>query len=90
MFLKHSFFFSRFANVQETLKQFPNAKRFRWVQEEPQNQGAWSFVEARSKALLADNQHLEYVGSGPMAASATGVHEQHVKMQAELFEQAFA
>jgi 2-oxoglutarate dehydrogenase complex dehydrogenase (E1) component-like enzyme len=63
-----------------------NATRVRWCQEEPQNQGAWSFVEPRFNATN-ESRRLEYVGHAPMAASAIGIHAQHVTMQNALMEQ---
>jgi probable 2-oxoglutarate dehydrogenase E1 component DHKTD1 len=67
------------------LARYTNATRVRWCQEEPQNQGAWSFVEPRFNASN-ENRRLEYVGHGPMAASAIGIHAQHVTMHSALME----
>ena len=35
-----------FRHVENSLKRYPNAE-IMWTQEEPKNQGAWSFVELR-------------------------------------------
>jgi 2-oxoglutarate dehydrogenase E1 component len=35
------------AQINEVLAQYPNAKQVLWLQEEPENMGAWHFVEHR-------------------------------------------
>ncbi|TNE56715.1 MAG: 2-oxoglutarate dehydrogenase E1 component [Bacteroidetes bacterium] len=66
------------------LKKYNNAKLF-WVQEEPANAGAWSYL------LL---HHMEYGWtrvSRPFTASpATGYPKKHEKEQLDLINQAFA
>lgn len=46
-----------------------------WAQEEPQNQGAFSFVAPRIERLLG--KPLEYVGRDVAACPATGISFQH-------------
>jgi 2-oxoglutarate dehydrogenase E1 component len=57
------------------------------VQEEPQNQGAWSYVAPRFAAAFAP---LDYAGPEPMAAPATGIHDVHLRIQQAIFDDAFA
>lgn len=54
-------------------------QRVIWVQEEPRNQGAWSYVEARLRAL--DVGDVSYVGRGEAAATATGSSKYHALEQ---------
>jgi 2-oxoglutarate dehydrogenase E1 component len=49
-----------------------------WVQEEPKNMGAWTFVEPRLRALGASPR---YVGRPEAASPATGSHKRHVAEQ---------
>ena len=37
--------------IKEVLEGYPNLREILWVQEEPQNMGAWTFVEPRLRAL---------------------------------------
>lgn len=62
-----------FELVQELATKYSNAELV-WVQEEPQNMGAWAFVEPRfATALLTVNQQrISYVGRNPAASPATG------------------
>ena len=40
------------AELTAALRRYPRATEFAWVQEEPANQGAWTFVRWRIEALL--------------------------------------
>lgn len=50
-----------------------NSVDFFWVQEEPENQGAYSFMAPRIGNLLGSLRPLKYHGRGPSAAPATGI-----------------
>jgi probable 2-oxoglutarate dehydrogenase E1 component DHKTD1 len=66
--------------LARVLARYRNAKRIRWCQEEPQNQGAWTFVQPRV------GRAVEYVGSDPLPASALGIYAEHAKLAPALFE----
>ncbi|MFN8310118.1 MAG: 2-oxoglutarate dehydrogenase E1 component [Chitinophagales bacterium] len=57
-----------------------------WVQEEPQNMGAWNFLLGR----LYDKLPMKVVARKNSASPATGFKKQHAKEQAELLSKAFA
>jgi 2-oxoglutarate dehydrogenase E1 component len=59
-----------------------------WVQEEPHNMGAWSFVAPRLKSALPDSIKLEYAGREAAASPATGSMRIHKREQAQLLNQA--
>jgi 2-oxoglutarate dehydrogenase E1 component len=64
-----------------------------WLQEEPQNMGAFSHVRDRLPALLAQaghGQELRYVGRPRSASTASGSHKRHLREQDELLGQALA
>ena len=69
------------------LKKYPNAEIV-WCQEEPENMGAWSFVDRRIEKVLLDSGHAAerpaYVGRVAAASPATGSLKQHTKEQAAL------
>ncbi|GAB2472617.1 multifunctional oxoglutarate decarboxylase/oxoglutarate dehydrogenase thiamine pyrophosphate-binding subunit/dihydrolipoyllysine-residue succinyltransferase subunit [Xylanimonas ulmi] len=59
-----------------------------WVQDEPQNQGAWSYLHL---ALPADLRRTVRVVSRPAsAATAAGTHRLHAAQQQTLIAEAFA
>jgi len=73
--------------VQE-LSRFPNATDIRWVQEEPQNMGGWTFMEPRLLNVLGSTRTLRYIGRPPSASPATGSHTIHQMEQQRLVEEA--
>lgn len=78
-----------FEGLRELLQRYPNAMDFRWVQEEPRNMGAWSFVQTRLKYVLTPSHRLTYVGRVPSASPATGSARVHQLEQERLVRQAF-
>ncbi|RKQ69525.1 2-oxoglutarate dehydrogenase E1 component [Litorimonas taeanensis] len=79
--------------IQAELKRFKNAEMM-WVQEEPKNMGAWTFinpfVEESLIAIKAKNTRLRYVGRVAAASTATGISAKHKKEQQALLDDAFA
>ena len=69
-----------FRSVEEEIKKYANAEVM-WVQEEPKNQGAYSFVEPRFRNLFKKMQHkqtkLPYAGRSISASTATGYGVAH-------------
>ncbi len=65
-----------------------------WCQEEPENQGAWQFVDRRIENVLTKLEHKagrpQYVGRKAGAAPATGLMSRHQKEQAELINEALS
>jgi 2-oxoglutarate dehydrogenase E1 component len=59
-----------------------------WVQDEPQNQGPWSFLTLHLPQLI--NRTLRVVSRPESASPATGTAKKHAVQQATLIEQAFA
>jgi len=67
------------AALIEDLKRFPKAG-FVWCQEEPKNQGAWTFVRPRIEeliAILGGRNALSYVGRPEYASTAAGLMSRH-------------
>jgi len=52
------------------VKRFKQAQKFFWVQEEPENMGAWSFIRPRLEAVIG--KPLTYIGRRESATPATG------------------
>ncbi|MBN9343905.1 MAG: 2-oxoglutarate dehydrogenase E1 component [Caedibacter sp. 38-128] len=76
--------------VQE-LKQYPQAEII-WCQEEPENMGAWTFIDRRIEKVLREIKGAylrpHYIGRPESASPATGFYERHEQEQAWLVEQA--
>ena len=63
-----------------------------WCQEEPKNQGAWSFIEPNIEWCLsrikAKHTRPIYAGRAASASPATGLASQHKAQQAALVDAA--
>ena len=71
------------------LKRYPGAGEVVWLQEEPQNQGAWYQIGHYLRENMRDEQKLYYAGRPASAAPATGYAARHNERQKQLVEQAF-
>lgn len=74
--------------MREILNNYPKAKEILWVQEEPQNQGAWSFIFPLLIDIIKDKQKLSYIGRKAAAATATGYAKTHKREQEEIVKEA--
>ena len=59
-----------------------------WLQEEPANMGAWTFVQPRLDALLPDGARVQYAGRPAAASPATGSASRHAAEQEGLLTDA--
>jgi 2-oxoglutarate dehydrogenase E1 component len=75
--------------IAALLAVLPGAEEARWVQEEPQNMGAWSFVQPLLVELLG-GRPLRYVGRSANPSPATGSARLHQLEQEDLVLRAFA
>jgi len=74
----------------EQLQKYPNAKELVWVQDEPQNQGAWYYIQHHLVENLGDGQRLGYAGRPASASPAVGYMAKHAEQQRTLLELAFS
>ncbi|MBT0570650.1 2-oxoglutarate dehydrogenase E1 component [Curvibacter sp. CHRR-16] len=72
------------------LKKYPNLSDIVWCQDEPQNQGAWFFIQHQIHENMAEGQKLGYAGRAASASPAVGYSHLHVEQQKALVEAAFA
>ncbi len=77
------------ARIRQILQQYEQAKNVVWVQEEPKNMGAWSFVAPLFSELLLISQNLRYAGRKASASPATGFTAVHNLEQEALLDAAF-
>ena len=72
--------------LRAALDQYPNAE-LTWVQEEPNNQGAWSFIAMHLPETIG--RTLRVVSRPASASPATGSARAHKAEQQELLDRAF-
>jgi len=71
------------------LKKYPNATEIVWCQDEPQNQGAWFFIQHNIHENMLDGQKLGYSGRAASASPAVGYSHLHQEQQKALVDGAF-
>jgi 2-oxoglutarate decarboxylase len=76
-------------NLSEVLQSFSHAKKICWVQEEPQNMGAWNYISRRITQIVAFGREFSYIGRPERASPAPGSHKVFRKEQADLIRSAF-
>ena len=74
--------------LREMLKPFPKNAKYVWCQEEPENMGAWTFIEPRLRTIFCTE--IAYAGREASASPAVGALARHKREQARLVADAFA
>ena len=72
------------------LRKFPNVSELVWCQDEPQNQGAWFYVQHHLLENMSEGQKLGYAGRTASASPAVGYAHLHAEQQKALVDAAFA
>lgn len=70
--------------IDEILSKYSKVNIVNWVQEEPENMGAWKFVNYNIK-----NVKLNPIVRMPSGSPATGLFKIHMKMQKSILDSAF-
>jgi 2-oxoglutarate dehydrogenase complex dehydrogenase (E1) component-like enzyme len=83
--------------LTDILRRYPESAELYWVQEEPENMGAWYFVEEQMQSIINPGgnggpikRQLRYVGRPLAASPAAGAHKVHHDQQEGLVEEAFS
>ena len=75
--------------IKELFASYPNLKRCYWLQEEPDNMGAWLFLEGRLKNFLQNKVELQCVARPTSASPAAGLAKIHAKEQQDILNRVF-
>jgi len=73
-----------FKQMMEVVKKYKKAKTWLWVQEEPINMGAWSFMHMNFKEVS-----LRVIGRPPSGSPATGSSKFHKIRQQKIIDKTF-
>jgi multifunctional 2-oxoglutarate metabolism enzyme len=76
--------------LADVLGRYRSAVEVVWLQEEPENMGAWSFAHGRLHRLLRDRFTLTHVSRTESASPATGSAALHHLEHEDLLARAFA
>ncbi len=72
------------------LARYPNAKELRWLQEEPENMGAWNFIEHNTWRVKEQGYDLRHIARAESGSPATGSKKIHDQEHEDLMEAVFA
>ncbi|MGB0386076.1 MAG: multifunctional oxoglutarate decarboxylase/oxoglutarate dehydrogenase thiamine pyrophosphate-binding subunit/dihydrolipoyllysine-residue succinyltransferase subunit [Ardenticatenaceae bacterium] len=79
--------------IRPILERYANASEIMWAQEEPRNQGAWSFINPFLKEdihAVRGSMRLQYNGRRPSASTASGSSKIHQQEQTAIVNRALA
>jgi 2-oxoglutarate dehydrogenase E1 component len=76
-------------DVRQVLTGYPYLQEIVWVQEEPENMGAWEFVRPHLERVIEGRWKLRYVGRLRSSSPAEGSSARHALNQEEIVSQAF-
>ena len=74
--------------IARVMDLYPAVEQVVWAQEEPKNQGAWTFVQPRLRASAGAAVGVRYVGRPERASPAEGYKNVHDDEQARIVAQA--
>ncbi len=75
--------------LRAVVEGYPRLQEVVWVQEEPQNMGAWEALRPRLEAILRGRWPLRYVGRPASPSPAEGSLARHMLNQETLVNQAY-
>jgi 2-oxoglutarate dehydrogenase E1 component len=75
--------------VHKVLDRYPNLAEAVWVQEEPENMGAWPFAQPRLIEIIKGRVPLRFIGRPPSSSPAEGSSTWFATNQKLLVERAF-
>ncbi|MFW2380258.1 MAG: multifunctional oxoglutarate decarboxylase/oxoglutarate dehydrogenase thiamine pyrophosphate-binding subunit/dihydrolipoyllysine-residue succinyltransferase subunit [Acidimicrobiales bacterium] len=78
-----------FDDIAAALSRYPNATEIVWLQEEPENMGAWNSVKGRLYEAHGDTHKIRRVSRTESGSPATGSRAIHMQEQASLLRRAF-
>ena len=76
--------------ILELVASYPNLERLCWVQEEPQNMGAWGSLERAVGLTRPAHVRWEYIGRARRASPSEGYAGSHQLEEERIVNEAFA
>ncbi|CAN5580984.1 hypothetical protein BH18ACT1_BH18ACT1_09990 [soil metagenome] len=75
--------------IRAVVERYPSASSVVWLQEEPENMGAWPFTGGRLLRLLPDRIKLQQASRVESGSPATGSAAVHAQEQEDIIDRAF-
>ncbi|HVN51364.1 MAG TPA: multifunctional oxoglutarate decarboxylase/oxoglutarate dehydrogenase thiamine pyrophosphate-binding subunit/dihydrolipoyllysine-residue succinyltransferase subunit [Acidimicrobiales bacterium] len=79
-----------FDAVAAVVDRYPNADQIFWLQEEPENMGAWNAIKGRLFEAHGTTHWIHRVSRSESGSPATGSHAIHLQEQEDVVARAFA
>jgi 2-oxoglutarate dehydrogenase E1 component len=75
--------------IQEVMERYPKLREVCWVQEEPENMGAWEFARPLLETLVDGRHPLRYIGRSRNSSPSEGSSTWHAANQRAIVDQVF-
>src|SRR5687768_1127582 len=75
--------------IRDVLERYANVREVCWVQEEPENMGAWEFARPELEAILDGRWPLRYIGRSRNSSPSEGSSSWHAANQRAIVDQVF-
>ena len=75
--------------IKDVLERYSNGREVCWVQEEPENMGAWEFVRPELESLIDGRWPLRYIGRSRNSSPSEGSSTWHAANQRAIVDQVF-
>jgi 2-oxoglutarate dehydrogenase E1 component len=76
--------------LREVLEGYPSLEEVAWLQEEPENMGAWEWLRTQLEEVIAERCSLRYIGRVRSASPSEGSAAWHQINQRKLVDEAFS
>jgi 2-oxoglutarate dehydrogenase E1 component len=74
--------------IAAAIAEYERAEEVIWLQEEPENMGAWTFVRDRLESMIGDDFRFSKVSRVASGSPATGSHAMHELEQGDIIARA--
>ncbi len=74
--------------LMQQLERYGHATEIVWCQEEPKNQGSWTYIRDLLRECVTPQQRLFYAGRPASPAPAAGYYQLHIEQQSALIDEA--
>jgi len=75
--------------IRHVIDGYPNVREVCWVQEEPENMGAWEFARPLVESIVDGRHPLRYIGRSRNSSPSEGSSSWHAANQRAIVDQVF-
>ena len=75
--------------IGQVIDRYPKLREVCWVQEEPENMGAWEFARPELETIINGRHPLRYIGRSRNSSPSEGSSSWHAANQRAIVDQVF-